>query len=461
MHALLGDEFAAFLSSYDHPPTQGLRINTLKSSVLDAVQLLPWPLEPVPWSPSGLYIPPNARAGKHPLHAAGLYYLQDPSAMAAAELLDIRPGHWVIDVAASPGGKSTHIASLLGGQGLLVSNDPVRGRIKALGENLERWGARNTVLTNAQPRELAETLAGQFDRVLVDAPCSGEGMFRKSPIAIREWSEEHVRGCAIRQTNLLNDACRLVRPGGLLLYCTCTFAPEENEEQIARFLETHDGWTLQEVAAFEGFAPGRPEWGSEISLTPGPSPDRGRGGFVLGPTADLARMMRIWPHRAAAEGHTFALLRAPGDSGENQRVGRTSPIDRKTEELWRAFRDAVLPGFGAEGHLIQRGEHLFLTPVDAPDLSGLSVVRPGLPLGVVRNGRFEPVHALALATTAGDFAQTHELREDETARYLAGDVIRASGPAGWVGMTIAGFPLGWGKRSGDAVKNHYPRGLRV
>ncbi|MEZ4499286.1 MAG: RsmB/NOP family class I SAM-dependent RNA methyltransferase [Thermomicrobiales bacterium] len=193
MRDLLGDEFAAFYQSYSHPPTQGLRVNTLKTDVMTLRHRLGWEMTPVPWCETGFLLERDQRAGKHPFHAAGLFYLQEPAAMAAAELLDVQPGHWVIDVAASPGGKSTHIASLLQGEGLLVANDPGRGRIKALGENLERWGVRNAILTNADAVDLAHAMGGEFDRVLVDAPCSGEGMFRKSPLAVREWSAEHAR----------------------------------------------------------------------------------------------------------------------------------------------------------------------------------------------------------------------------------------------------------------------------
>lgn len=453
MRDLLGDEFAAFYQSYSHPPTQGLRVNTLKTDVMTLRHRLGWEMTPVPWCETGFLLERDQRAGKHPFHAAGLFYLQEPAAMAAAELLDVQPGHWVIDVAASPGGKSTHIASLLQGEGLLVANDPGRGRIKALGENLERWGVRNAILTNADAVDLAHAMGGEFDRVLVDAPCSGEGMFRKSPLAVREWSAEHVRGCAIRQMNLLNETCRLVRPGGLLLYCTCTFAPEENEEQIARFLASHQGWMLEAVAGIEGFSPGRSDWVTEASLASAASSGVGSG--------EVQAMIRIWPHRVRAEGHTFALLRAPGGKDEDRKDVRNGSIDRTTADLWQAFRHSVLPDFATDGVLVRRGEHLYLAPPVSPSLSGVSVVRPGLPLGTVRGERFEPAHALALAATAGDFAHQHPLTVDEVDCYLRGEVIRATGPRGWLGMTYGGFPLGWGKRSNDVVKNHYPRGLRI
>ncbi len=443
MERLLGDEFSAFLGSYDEPSAQGLRVNTLKATAERATDLLPWRCDPLPWTESGFRIDPDARAGKHPLHAAGLYYLQEPSAMAAAELLDVQPGQWVIDVAASPGGKSTHLAALLDNRGLLVANDPVRGRIKALGENLERWGARNAIITNAAVNELAAAMPGQFDRVLVDAPCSGEGMFRKSPVAIREWSEEHVRGCAIRQEQLLESASRLAKPGGLLLYCTCTFAPEEDEEQIARFLHGHPTWSLREID-LPGGSPGRPDWAN-------------------GDHADqLARTRRIWPHLTEGEGHFFALLEAPGSQLDcvPSRSGRQA-ASGDGKALWKQFRLDVLPGFETQGKLVQRGDHLFEAPNHPESMHDVTVVRPGLPLGALRPGRFEPAHALALAARSADFVHTHELSAEEAIHYLRGETLRASGPPGWLGITTAGFPLGWGKRSSDQIKNHYPRGLRA
>lgn len=447
MERLLGREYAAFLSSCDDPPAQGLRINTLKWGVEQAVAALPWALTPVPWCPSGFRIDPQLRVGKQPLHAAGLYYLQEPSAMAAAELLQVQRGHLVIDVSASPGGKATHLASLLAGTGLLVANDPVRGRIKALGENLERWGVRNAVIANVPVRDLVKSLAQRFDRVLVDAPCSGEGMFRKSPVAVREWSEEHVRGCALRQEPLLADAARLVNPGGLLLYSTCTFSAEENEAQISRFLEHHAGWELQTLAIPTGGAPGRPDW-------------------IQGPKADrVAGMLRLWPHLMDGEGHAFALLRAPDSIGETadlhaRRLAMAEHPATETINFWERFRAEYLPGFAIEGQFVQRGEYLFLMPETDLPLSKLAIVRPSLPLGIVRSNRFEPSHALALALPQKAFAQSVEISEDESLRYLSGETIRSNGRAGWLAMTTLGFPLGWGKRSGDTIKNHYPKGLR-
>lgn len=445
MDRFLGDEFEDFRESFDRPSLHGLRVNTLKLPVAQAIPLFPWRCTPLLWSASGFQVDSEARPGKHPLHAAGLYYLQEPSAMAAAELLDVQPGHWVIDVAASPGGKSTHLASLLDNRGLLVANDPIRGRIKALGENLERWGARNAIITNASVSDLAATLPGQFDRVLVDAPCSGEGMFRRSPVAIREWSAEHVRGCAIRQEQLLESASRLVKPEGLLLYCTCTFAPEEDEVQIARFLNQHPDWTLRELV-LPGGSPGHPEWVRDL------------------PADRLTRTRRIWPHLAEGDGHFFALLQAPGylpnEPGRISSQFERPTLRREIRGLWERFQSDVLPGFETSGELLQRGEIIFALPDHPASLHDVTVVRPGLPLGSVRPGRFEPAHALALAARPEAFARTHELSAEEATAYLRGETLQSSGASGWLGLATAGFPVGWGKRSGGQIKNHYPRGLR-
>ena len=249
MQRLLGDEYPAFLASYDQPPTSGLRANTLKLSAAAFQAISPYPLAPLPWCPSGFLIESQPAStplppGKHPYHAAGLYYLQDPSAMAAAEVLAPRPGEKVLDLSAAPGGKSTHLAALMGNQGLLVANEIHAQRAWDLAENLERCGVRIAAITNETPARLAEHFGAFFDRVLVDAPCSGEGMFRKSEAARREWQPEMPAACAARQSAILEEAARLLRPGGHLAYTTCTFAPEEDEAVIGHFLASHPDFTL-------------------------------------------------------------------------------------------------------------------------------------------------------------------------------------------------------------------------
>lgn len=458
MRVLLGDEAGAFFASYEAPPRAGLRVNALKLEPEAFRARSPWALKPVPWCPTGFLIADDARPGRHPYHAAGLYYLQEPSAMAVAEALDIRPGQLVLDLAASPGGKATHIAALLRGEGTLVANEVVPSRIKPLGENLERLGATNVVLTNEEPARLADRLGPAFDRVLLDAPCSGEGMFRKSLVAIREWSPEHVSGSAARQAKILEAAARLVRPGGLLLYSTCTFAPEENERQIAGFLARHPGWELAEIPRSPGFTPARPDWSD-------------------GGGQEIERAVRLWPHRLPGEGHFLALLRNNNDSLEREkpplstsrasrRLGSATNDQTAAAAAWERFvREALAPvsPWLAEARperLLARREQLFLQPPGAPGLDGLTVVRPGLPLGAAKPGRFEPAHALALALRSEDARNVVDLDVDRAERYLAGEPLTIPGPPGWTLVTVGGWPLGWGRRSGDVVKNHYPKGLR-
>ena len=312
MEELLGDEYPAFLHIYTQPPSAGLRVNTLKISSAEFQKTAPFNMEPLPWEPDGFKLQAgdhslqstHAQPGKHPFHAAGLYYLQDPSAMAVVELLDPQPGEKVLDMSAAPGGKSTQIACRMQNQGLLVANEMHPKRVWDLAENLERWGARHTTILNEEPSQLADHFGAFFDRVLVDAPCSGEGMFRKSKEARTAWSEQLVMSCATRQLSILTQAARLVRPGGVLVYSTCTFAPEEDELLIARFLESHaryayPAFEVVQTQPRSGFSSGRPEWIGHPAYA------------AL--AAQLRHTLRLWPHLSAPEGHFAALLRRTDD----------------------------------------------------------------------------------------------------------------------------------------------------
>ncbi len=461
MARLLGADFEAFLTACSAAPADGLRVNTLKITPEAFQAISPFTLQPVPWAPAGFLLgetPPDgsdlsaasdiAAPGKHPYHAAGLYYLQEPSAMAAAELLAPRPGERVLDLAAAPGGKATHIAALMGNAGLLVANEIHRRRVQVLAGNLERWGARCAVITNESPEQLADRFAGFFDRVLLDAPCSGEWMFRKSQAALRDWSPRLVRGCALRQSRILDQAARMVRPGGRLAYVTCTFAPEENEGVVAAFLRTHPDFAIAELAHRPGFADGRPDWvGAEADLP------------------ELRRAVRLWPHRAPGEGHFIALLqRVGGESGSTAGRWRGERIPVQARQRYDAFCREVLAGMPAGESLALVGIHLYALPPDLPDLAGLRVLHPGWWLGTIKKDRFEPSHALALGLSPAEAradrivnlaSEGHEVRA-----YLRGASIPSRGSDGWVLVTADGFPLGWGRRSGGEVKSHYPRGLR-
>ena len=450
MRAFLGpEEFAAYQAALAQGPQVGVRVNTLKIAVDAFRARAPFALAPVPWCPGGFRVTDGARPGKHPYHAAGLYYVQDPSAMAPAEVLAPRPGEWVLDVAAAPGGKTTHLAALMQGQGLLVANDVQPKRVHEMTNNLDRWGATHIVVTQETPARLAHRWAGLFDRVLLDAPCSGEGMFRKDPAARRIWSPRHIQRCARLQRTLLRDAARLVRPGGWLVYSTCTFAPEENEGVLAHFLARHPEFTVEPIPSRPGFDRGRPEW----LHPPGPP--------------SLRHAVRLWPHKVAGEGHFVALLRrAPADAPPPRPPAPRRTLPAEARRLWRAFVETVLGGRPPAPweRLAVFGNRLYAVPPDAPDWQGLKVRRFGWWLGTLKTRRFEPAHALALALSAETVPAERRwnLTADDprTRAYLHGEPLPHPGPEGWVLVTVDGYPLGWGKRVGGVVKSHAPRWLR-
>ena len=451
MRALLGSEADALAASLTAPPLTGLRVNTLKLSAADFQARTPWQLEGVPWCADGFIVEGAAAPGRHPYHAAGLFYVQEPAALTVAEALAPQPGELVLDLAAAPGGKATHLAALADDQALVVANEIERSRVGALLSNLERWGAWNMVVINEEPRHLAERWAGLFDHVLLDAPCSGEGMFRKSEAALRHWSEDNLRGCAVRQRQIIASAAALVRPGGRLAYSTCTFAPEENEQVIATFLAAHPDFELRHVA-LPGVSRGRPDWVREVL-----------------PGVDLAEAVRIWPHLARGEGHFMALLqRTDGPPARLQRAA-VRPADRRLVAAWRDFAAAT---FGldpaADRAMIAEGEALYAVPAMALNTEGVRVARLGVWLGTLSGERFEPSHSLALAVgrDAADGADAlgHMLNlaadDPRLDRYLQGHPLAAPGAPGWTLIAVEGFALGWGRRSGDTVKNAYPKGLR-
>lgn len=444
MHVILGAEAGAFLNEVHRQPTSGLRLNPLKTSPAGLLPSLPFDLEPIPWSPLGFHIRSSTTPpGLHPYHAAGLYYIQEPSAQAVAEILSPQPGERVLDLAAAPGGKTTHIAGLMQGRGFLLASEIHRRRVWDLVRNLERWGARNVAVASETPERLADLLPGYFDRVLVDAPCSGEGMFRRVPQTIDDWSPAFITACAARQTGILDHAARLVRPGGRLCYATCTFAPEENEAIIARFLETHTSYHLLAPEVAPGFSLALPPFNDPGS----PSP------------------VRIWPHRAPGEGHFIALLeRDPGAETAALPGRAAQPALTRLLPLWESFARDNLAGdlHIPASRLLLAGSRLYLAPEQAPELRGLNLPRPGLQLGSFKKDRFEPAHALAMALRPGEVLRHMDLPLEGAGAYLRREALPSEGADGWTHVLLQGrYPLGWGKRVRGRLKNHYPKELRV
>ncbi len=415
----LGEEYPAFLESLERPRAVALRLNPLKGEMPE----LPFVKEPVPWEPMGYYYDPAARPGLHPYHEAGVYYLQEASAMSAVALLDPQPGEKICDLCAAPGGKTTQIAGRLMGEGFLLCNEINPKRARILSRNIERMGVGNSLVTNEHPQRLAEKYAGYFDRVLIDAPCSGEGMFRKEEAAVTDWSQETVEMCARRQAEILHSGAALVRPGGRLVYSTCTFAPEENEQAIEAFLQAHPDFSLENVEA---------PWFSQV----------GTG------------MFRLWPHKLLGEGHFAAVLRKADGAEEDV----APAAGQKLPKQWQEFAKELgiqLPA----GKAILFGQSLYWAPEALPDIRGVKVLRPGLELGEVKKDRFEPAHALALWLQTAQNLQNYPVSSDSIRAYMHGEVV-PSQQRGWCLVTADGYSLGWGKGDGKVLKNHYPKGLR-
>jgi NOL1/NOP2/sun family putative RNA methylase len=481
MQRLLGDEYADFAAALEGKPVSGLRVNTLKLAAAQFPTITPYALgDAVPWCDSAFIIPTSDSSfGKHPYHLAGLYYLQDPSAMAPAELLMGAPfglqgdpaalhpasakGLRVLDLAAAPGGKTTALAALMLGKGLLVANEIKDKRIGHLAVNMERWGARNVVITNESPERLADHFGAFFDRVLVDAPCSGEGMFRKDMGARRDWSPGMVAGCAIRQRNILRVAAKLVRPGGYLLYSTCTFAPEEDEEVVNGLLtgQTDENgrgrFEVLELPQLAGFMPGRPDWMEKKGT-------RNEGNGLRG-------AVRLFPHRVGGDGHFVCLLRRIEEPSREAdwKPDRLAALSTPQQRLWQEFANEVLVADFPSDQLRVRAERLYLIPAEMPDFGNLRVLHPGVWLGTFKKERFEPAHPLALVLQPGQARRVLDLpsaeaglpRRSPLRAYLSGETIPSDGAPGWTLVTVDGWPLGWGKRVQGILKNHYPKGWQV
>ena len=413
---LPANEWEAFFAVYENKPYKGVRLNPLKGGRYELSDILG---EQIPWEENGFYTSIE-KLGASPFHFAGLFYSQEPSAMSAAPLLNVQAGERVLDLCSAPGGKGTQLACAMDGKGLIVLNEPVLSRAKILSGNVERMGVKNAVVTCETPEKLAKIFENYFDKILVDAPCSGEGMFRKNTEeALGEWSEENVALCAARQKRILTEAVKMLKVGGKLVYSTCTFAPQEDEAQAA--------WLVSEY-----------------------------------PQMRLLSQEKLYPHKIKGEGHFVALFEKCG--GEtNARVKKMKPfISKESERAFRAFEKECLQDLPFS-HLHEAGGVLYALPDHVFDFKGLSVLRAGLRLGEVKNGRLEPSHSLALASQKAEWKNAVDLSptDPRLEKYLRGETIDDPiAKNGWCVVCVAGFPIGLGKVVNGVVKNHIPKGLR-
>lgn len=426
MKKMLGDSYPAFFESINSPRTYGLRFNKLKvnSENIEAVKdALSIDLNPIEWEPMGYYYDGEKQApGKHVLHDIGAYYIQEPSAQSVVPKLMIEDGDIILDLCAAPGGKSSQILSYLNGTGLLISNEIVKDRSLILASNIERMGAKNSIVLNESPDRLSMHFPLYFDKILIDSPCSGEGMFRKNPEALNEWSAENVEICIKRDDDILNAAAVMLKMGGTLVYSTCTFEYGENEGAVERFLSTHEEF-------------------------------------------ECIEMLRLYPHQIKGEGHFYAVLKKNGDlihtqSSENIRSSKKDKIN-KIPEL-DLFAKETLNGIEfLPDDIVERGTNVIKLHTYKPDLNGLNVVRNGLCLGVLKKNRFEPSHTLAMTLKPEDVKNYIECSEEQIIKYLKGETINCDPSIkGWVLVCYKGISAGWGKSSNGTVKNHYPKGLR-
>lgn len=478
------EEYTAFIESYEKERTQGLRINPLKTEKGRELAAGQFQLEQIPWVSNGYYYQGSQKPGKHPYHEAGLYYIQEPSAMAVAELSAPEPGEWVLDLCAAPGGKSTQLAGKMMGKGVLVCNEIHPSRAKILSQNIERMGIGNSIVTNEDSGKLAVRFGPIFDKIVVDAPCSGEGMFRKDEEARLQWSSSHVKACALRQAEILDNGAAMLKPGGRLVYSTCTFAPEENEESIRSFLERHPEFQVEKPElSWDGFSCGCSQW------TVDPEDAREK---------HLEDTIRIWPHKTGGEGHYMAVLRKrevlEQPSSETLFAGKKlknrqgvkkeqnkkeQNLDNIQRRILETFLTETLTAEKAEEFLSRPkedwllfGEQLYLLPEEAVErlgkksLDGLRVLRAGLHIGTFKKNRLEPSHALALFLRPTEVKSCRDMRISdkeecqEAVDYLKGMSLSQKGEKGWTLIAVDGCSLGWAKQAGNTLKNHYPKGLR-
>lgn len=453
MKNLMGESYQDLLDSYDQPESKGIRTNTLKLTPTELAGKLPFETQSVAWCQEGFYIDHEVRPGKNPYYYAGLYYVQEPTAMAAVEVLAPEPGDWVLDLCAAPGGKSTQIGAKLKGQGILVANELVNSRAGILSTNIERMGIKNAIVTNEFPKRLVDSFYQSFDRILVDAPCSGEGMFRKDPGALADWSLERVSRCVGKQEKILESAHRLLKPGGVLVYSTCTFSPEEDEQIIEAFIHKYD-YELESIE-LPGIA------------------DHGRVEWTLNHEQAIEKALRIMPMNVRGEGHFIAKLKKTAAGSEQKEIKQGYSKSRlkkasRTELLdYRDFaKNALEKSFYQEfeERLYLLGEHLYAIPagIALETIANLKLLRTGLHLGTFKKNRFEPSYALGMALKLSEAKNVCDLKDEAQAyQYLKGEALNIRAEKGWILVGYDGHPLGFGKASEGMIKNHYPKGLRI
>lgn len=453
MQEMLGDEFDAYVESLKQPYKSGIRLNTLKLNAEKFKKLSEFELKNIPWIENAFYYGENDIPSKHPYYYAGLYYIQEPSAMTPAFLFDVKPGDRVLDLCAAPGGKSTALAAKLQGKGVLVSNDVSNSRAKALLKNIELFGVKNAIVVSESTDKLAERFYGYFDKILVDAPCSGEGMFRKQPSIMKNWEQYGTEYYAKLQREILPDAVKMLRPGGKLLYSTCTFSPLEDEETVAFLLER-----FPELKIADLFKPELKTNYDDLGF------DYGHEEWMEKPVEDIDKAVRLWPHKLDGEGHFIIVFEKSADSQEPQAQPAYIKEAKASDEL-KEFMNHVNADFTGS-KLVLRDERYYMVPDDLPDFKGLRILRSGLLLGEQKKGRFEPSQALACALKCEEYDNVYNLSADnqDVIRYLkceSFDIDDDSVKEGYVLVACDGFSLGFGKLKKGSFKNKYLPGWRL
>jgi NOL1/NOP2/sun family putative RNA methylase len=473
MRRLLGEEYEEYLECYNKPHFGGVRVNTLKSTPEEFEHICPFAIRRIPWVRNGFYYDTEEQPAKHPYYYGGVFYIQEPSAMTPASLLPVQPGDRVLDVCAAPGGKSTELGARLQGAGVLVSNDISNSRAKALLKNIELFGIRNALVLSEAPNKLADYFEGYFDKILIDAPCSGEGMFRKSPAIMKNWEQYGVDYYNKLQKEIILFAARMLKPGGMMLYSTCTFSPEENEGTIAYLMEQFPqfhvvpalpGEDLQKSlgVSYQGFDHGKPDWLEELANPPKLTEIQ---------RDELKNCLRLWPHKLDGEGHFVALLHKSAeetdDRPENGKLTYAFNLTAKnknliSDEALGFIRSLKLPI--REELLHVHEDRLYLLPEGLPELKGLRILRQGLLLGEMKKGRFEPSQALACALTTKEYDKLLRLKvgDPNVIRYLKCEAIDPEDELedGWYLVCVENFPLGWLKAAKNNYKNKYLPGWR-